>query len=71
MYDTQPYDSSLHLPGTAAARGACSWHGPVSCSETPIISFRDAHGWWHSACPRAVDELTARGHITGPTPAQD
>jgi hypothetical protein len=69
MYDTQPYASSLHSPGTKAARGACSWHG-VTCSQTPVISFQDSHGWWQSGCQRVVDELTARGEIAHPTRPQ-
>jgi hypothetical protein len=63
VYETFPYDAGHHEKGTAAAAGRCSWHGPT-CAETPVISFQDRHGWWHSGCPHALDELVARGEIS-------
>lgn len=63
MLETQPYDAALHRPGTAAHDGHCSWHGPVSCAQPPVISFQDRSGGWQSGCQRAVDELLARGDI--------
>lgn len=41
VLETHPYDPSRHRPGTGAHDGSCSWHGPVSCPEPPVISFQD------------------------------
>ena len=63
VLEGRPYDRSRHRPGTAAHAGHCSWHGPVSCGRSPIVSFCDAQGRWQSGCQRAVDELVARGQL--------
>jgi hypothetical protein len=69
MSPSLPYDVRHHRPGTAAAAGHCSWHG-TTCSESPVISFQDSHGWWQSGCQRALDELVSRGEISPPQQAQ-
>ena len=66
MLEAHPYDPELHRAGAAAHDGHCSWHGPVSCSHPPVISFQDAQERWQSGCRRAVDELTARGDLGPP-----
>jgi hypothetical protein len=63
VLEAHPYNPSLHRPSTAAHDGGCSWHGPVSCPQPPVISFQDTQGKWQSGCQRAVEELTARGEI--------
>lgn len=60
------YDPSFHRVGSVAASGRCSQHGVDSCSEEPVISFRDRHNRRQSACARARDELVARGEILPP-----
>lgn len=67
MRESFPHNQRLHRSTTAAGQGHCSWHGPASCPDTPVISFQDAQGRWQSGCERALDELTARGDISPPT----
>lgn len=62
-YDPRSYDQRWHSPDSAAGQGGCSWHGPMGCPETPIISFRDETGARQSGCRRAVSELAERGEI--------
>jgi hypothetical protein len=60
------YDPSFHRVGSVAASGRCSQHGVDSCSEEPVISFRDRNNRRQSGCARALDELVARGEILPP-----
>jgi hypothetical protein len=62
MLVTVPYDPPFHRPGSLAAEGGCSWHGRT-CSQQPIISFRDAQGSRQSGCARAAQELAERSEI--------
>lgn len=64
MNESHPYDARCHRTGSVAAQGRCSQHGIKSCSEPPVVSFQDRHNRWQSGCPRALDELTARGGVS-------
>jgi hypothetical protein len=66
MNESFPYDARLHRPTSLAAQGYCSQHGRDSCSQTPVISFKDRHNRWQSGCERARIELLARGEIAPP-----
>jgi hypothetical protein len=60
------YDAKHHNPRSVAATGRCSQHGVGSCSEPPVISFRDRHNRWQSGCERTLAELVERGEIAPP-----
>ena len=63
MFQTRPFDPSWHAPSSAARRGHCSWHGPVSCGGAPVVSFLDDFGYRQSGCARALEELRGRGLV--------
>ncbi len=65
---SRPFDPDLHEPGSAAARGRCSWHGDASGSapgaeEEAVVSFQDEDGEWRAGCQRALEELVEREEI--------
>jgi hypothetical protein len=62
------YDPDLHEPGTPAAAGRCSHHGPdspdgESCTGEAVVSFRDRQGAWQAGCSAALEQLVERGEI--------
>ena len=68
MNPSYTFNPELHRPGSAAARGRCSWHGAegaaeAGCAGEPVVSFQDRTGSWQSGCQRALEELVSRQEI--------
>lgn len=62
------FDPALHEPGSAAAAGQCSHHGPTSpdretCTGAAVVSFQDRDGQWQTGCSAALEQLVERGEI--------
>jgi hypothetical protein len=63
-----PFDPELHEPGSAAARGLCSYHAAGtaeqgSCSGQPVVSYQDRDERWQSGCSVALERLVENGDI--------
>jgi hypothetical protein len=68
MNPSFPYDPDLHLPGSVAGRGRCSWHetggaAGDACDGEPVVSFQDPQGSWQSGCQSALEDLVTREEI--------
>jgi len=67
-----PYDPELHVAGTAAAAGRCSYHHPDdgedrtdrgACAGEAVVSFEDSDGTWQAGCSAALEQLVSTGAI--------
>ena len=68
MNPSYPFDADLHAPGSVAAQGRCSQHGPGSadretCAGEAVVSFKDRNDQWQSGCSLALEQLVERGEI--------
>lgn len=67
--DLREFTPGWHSPGSQAAKGLCTWHGPENCSEPVRWSFRytksEHSSERHAACDRGLEEAMAGGYIVG------
>jgi hypothetical protein len=67
MRQSQTFHPELHKPGSAAARGQCSYHastgGAGRCAGEAVVSFQDEDGKWQSGCSIALQNLVDRDEI--------
>ena len=62
MKESHVFDAELHEPGSAAARGECSYHSG-ECGSPAVVSYEDDDGGWQSGCAGALEELVEAGKI--------
>jgi hypothetical protein len=62
-----PYDPDLHIAGTEAAEGRCSYHADRPdrgvCAGDAVVSFEDSDGTWQAGCTAALEHLVSTGAI--------